>query len=90
MVEYEELGFPSFQDYSMEFLDSLMLTNHTYGFFVDWDIVYNKLVMSLYEISLLNGLNKVPSCDVEEKFRELISTYPNVVPPPMASNTAIS
>ena len=80
MVEYEELGFPSFQDYSMGFLDSLMLTNHTYGFFVDWDKVYNKLVMSLFEISLLNGLNKVPSCDVEEKFRELISTYPNVVP----------
>ena len=54
MVEYEELGFPSFQDYSMEFLDSLMLTNHTYGFFVDWDKVYNKLVKSLFEISLLN------------------------------------
>lgn len=80
MVKYEELGFTSFQEYSIEFLDSLMLTNHTYGFFVDWNKVYNKLVDSLFEISLLNGLNKVSPDKVEEKFRELISNYPNVVP----------
>lgn len=80
MVLYKNLGFNSFEDYENEFLNSLLVTNHNYDFFVDWDKIYDKLKENLTEISILNSLNKVSSDEVESEFRKIITLYPEVVP----------
>ena len=80
MVLYKNLGFNSIEDYENEFLNSLLVTNHNYDFFVDWDKIYDKLKDNLTEISILNSLNKVSSDEVESEFRKIITLYPEVVP----------
>ena len=80
MVLYKNLGFNSIEDYENEFLNSLLVTNHNYDFFVDWDKIYDKLKENLTEISILNSLNKVSPDEVESEFRKIITLYPEVVP----------
>lgn len=80
MVLYKNLGFNSIEDYENEFLNSLLVTNHNYDFFVDWDKIYDKLKDNLTEISILNSLNKVSPDEVESEFRKIITLYPEVVP----------
>lgn len=80
MVEYLKLGYSSLNDYSIDFIDTLMDSNRTYKFFVDWDKIFNNLKDSLFEISILNSLNKVSQNEVEIKFREILYKYPEVVP----------
>lgn len=47
---------------------------------MDWDKIFNNLKDSLFEISILNSLNKVSQNEVEIKFREILYKYPEVVP----------
>ncbi len=67
-------------DYSRDFLDKLLISNHTYEFYVDWDKVFNNLKDSIVEINILNSLNKISKNNLESKFREIISKYPEVIP----------
>ena len=80
MVNYEVLGYGSINEYSIDFVDTLLMSNHTYDFFIDWVKVFNNLEKHLVEISILNALNKVSEDSVEIKFREIIKDYPQVVP----------
>ena len=80
MVLYEKLGYGSFEEYEKDFMDSLLVTNHNFDFFVNWDKIYEKLRENLTEISILNGLNKVKEDDLEDEFRKIITYYPEVVP----------
>lgn len=80
MVNYSKLGYSSLSEYSSDFLNTLLASNHTYDFYVNWDKVYGNLKSHLIEISILNSLNKVDSEDLEVKFRELLKQYPEVVP----------
>lgn len=80
MVVFNNLGFNSFEEYYDEFENSLLKTNHTYSFFVDWKKVYSKLEESVVEIQILNSLNKVSPENILTKFEEIIIKYPQVVP----------
>ena len=80
MVNYLKLGYSSLSDYSDDFLNTLLDSNHTYDFYVDWRKVYNNLNDSLVEISILNSLNKVSNDELEIKFREILKKYPDVTP----------
>lgn len=80
MVNYKKLGYNSKNEYSIAFSDSLLLSNHTYEFFVDWKKVFNNLEKYVVEIGILNSLNNVPKDKTELKFREIITKYPEVVP----------
>lgn len=77
---YKKLGFNSIEDYKNEFLNSLLVTNHNFDFFVNWEKIYDNLKENLTEISILNSLNKVSSDEVESEFRKIITYYPEVVP----------
>lgn len=79
MVLWDKLGYNDQNEYFADFSEKLLLSNHTYGFYVDWDKVYRKLEDSLFEISLLNSLHNVNE-NIEDKFRELLTSYPEVVP----------
>ena len=80
MVNYSKLGYSSIDEFSNDFLNTLLESNHTYDFYVNWDKVYRNLENHLVEISILNSLNKVPASDLENKFREIIVKYNEVVP----------
>ncbi len=80
MVNYSKMKYSSIDEFSNDFLNTLLETNHTYEFYVNWEKVYNNLENKLVEISILNSLNKVQPNEVETKFREIISKYREVVP----------
>lgn len=80
MVDYSRLGYSSLEEYSDDFLNTLLDSNHTYEFYVDWDKVYNNLKKHVVEISILNSLNKISSNELESKFKEIIINYNEVVP----------
>lgn len=80
MVNYSKLGYSSLDEFSNDFLNTLLQSNHTYDFYVNWDKVYDNLKNHVVEISILNSLNKVPPNEVESKFREIIVKYNEVVP----------
>ena len=79
MVNYTSLGYESLDEYNIDFFGTLLETNHTYEFFVNWEKVFNNLKDHLIEISILNSLNKVESNQVESHFREILRQYPHVV-----------
>lgn len=80
MVNYSQIGFSSIDEYSNKFLNTLLESNHTYEFYVNWDKVYDNLKNHLVEVSILNSLNKVRPNELEEEFNEIISKYHEVVP----------
>ena len=80
MVLYDKLGYSTYDEYRDNFIDSLLVTNHNFNYFVNWEKIYEKLRKNLTEISILNGLNKVPNEDLESEFRKIITYYPEVVP----------
>ena len=79
MVKYTSLGYETLNEYNDDFFGTLLETNHTYEFFVDWEKVFSNLEEYLIEISVLNSLNKVESDQVESHFREILRKCPNVV-----------
>lgn len=79
MVNYKKLGFNTLEKYNKEFLDTLLKTNQTYDFFVDWEKVFNKLKESVIEIQILNSLNKIKQEEIIPAFEKIITDYPEVV-----------
>ena len=80
MVNYKKLGFNTLEEYNKEFNDTLLKTNQTYDFFVDWEKVFNKIEDSLIEIQILNSLNKINPREIVPAFEKIIQDYPEVVP----------
>jgi len=80
MVNYEKLGYKTIDEYHIDFLETLLPTNRTYQFFVNWEKVFNNLEDKILEISILNALSKIPPQKAEGKFREIIKKYPECVP----------
>ena len=79
MVKYEELGYDDFSDYLLDFLKSVLTTNHTFNYFVNWDKVFEKVNNNRTEIYILNSLCKVDESNLEEEFKKIITKYPEVV-----------
>jgi len=80
MVYYEKLGYRTVDEYHLDFLETLLPTNRTYDFFVNWEKVFSNLEDKVLEISILNSLNKLAPEKVEERFGEIIEKYPECVP----------
>lgn len=80
MVLYDNLGYDSIDSYFKDFNDTLLITNHNFDYFVNWDKVYSNLKENLTEISILNSLNKVLPEELEDHFRMILNCYPEVVP----------
>ncbi|MEO0195103.1 MAG: DpnII family type II restriction endonuclease [candidate division WOR-3 bacterium] len=79
MVRFKELGFPTFEEYKKTFFETLLKTNKTYEYFVDWNKVRRNLEIYLNEIQLLNSLTKVRSEERENHLAKLLKEYPKTV-----------
>jgi len=77
--KYKKLGFNSLDEYANYFFSTLLPSNKTYEYFVDWEKVKENIFRYLNEISLLNTLSRVPSNQRKERFIEIIKEYPRVV-----------
>jgi len=80
MVKYDILGFDSEDSYIDYFFETLLPTNQTYDYFVNWEKVKGNVLKCVNEISLLNALTKVKKEEREDKLTEIISKYPEVIP----------
>ncbi|WP_409199014.1 type II restriction endonuclease [Methanobrevibacter acididurans] len=80
MVKFNELNYSSLNEYYGDFYKTLLPTNHTFNFFVNWDKVFTKVKKNVVEINILNSLNKVPEDEIESQFKRILKKYPEVVP----------
>lgn len=80
MVNLTKLSYNNIEEYNQDFLDSLLKTNHTHDFFVDWNKVFKKLEKNLVEINILNSLSKIEPSNSENKFKEILTKYPECIP----------
>jgi len=79
MVRFKELGFETFKEYIEHFFETLLPSNKTYEYFVDWSKVIKVARRYNAELSLLNSLTKVSASDREKELVKLLVKYPNVV-----------
>lgn len=79
MVKFKELGFETFEEYSEYFFKTLLPSNKTYEYFVDWKKVKKAINKYLDELSLLNSLTKVDASKREKYLYSLLSKYPKIV-----------
>ncbi len=79
MVLYSVLGFKSFEDYVTHFFKTLLPTNQTYEYFVDWKKVRENVRKHIAEINLLNALSKVSRDEREELLRDILAKYPRTL-----------
>ena len=73
------MGFDTSEDYTNNFFATLLSSNKTYTYFVDWDKVKNNVHRYIDEISLLNSLTKIGSDQRAYHLRDLLRKYPQVV-----------
>ena len=78
MVRYKELGFNSFEDYTHTFFHTLLPSNKTYDYFVNWSKVKVAVNKYLGELSLLNSLIRVKENDRISYFQDLLKNHPTI------------
>jgi len=78
VVAFEKLGFESFDDYTNYFFSTLLHSNKTYEYFVDWEKVKKAANEYLSELSLLNSLARFPLKQRGTHLKKLLITYPKV------------
>ena len=79
MVKFKELGFTNFEEYTNHFFDTLLPSNKTYEYFVDWKKVKDAVNKYLDELSLLNSLTKIDSLKRKDYLYSLLVKYPQLV-----------
>jgi type II restriction enzyme len=76
-MKFLELGYASEDDYFKEFFSTLLNSNRTADFFVNWNKVYKNIKAMLDEISLLNGLVNIKDFNERKRhLKEILSKYP--------------
>lgn len=80
MVKFDSIGFKSEKEYFDYFFDTLLPTNRTYEYYVNWEKVKDNVITYLTEICLLNSLTRIDVLEREAKLIEIISKYPEVIP----------
>jgi len=80
MVRYDTLGFRDENDYFRYFFRTLLKTNWTYDYFVDWQKARTKVRSYVKEISLLNSLTKIRQEKRREALEEIFIEYPETIP----------
>lgn len=79
MVKFELLGFDNLDEYMDYFMKTLMQTNRTYDYYVNWEKVKNNVQNYVTEISILNSLTKIEPSQREKQLRNLIFKYPEII-----------
>ncbi|MCD6573906.1 MAG: hypothetical protein J7K95_07430 [Thermoplasmata archaeon] len=79
MVRFKELGFENFEEYINHFFDTLLPSNKTYEYFVDWKKVKGAVNKYLDELSLLNSLTKIDTAKRVKHMHSLLAKYPQIV-----------
>ncbi len=79
MDNFKKLGFKSFEEYIDYFFNTLLTSNKTYSYFVDWSKVTEAVKKYLNEIYLLNSLIKIDRAEREKHLYNLLLDYPQVV-----------
>ncbi len=80
MVKYAYLGFNDFSDYFNTFINTLLRSNKTYEYFVDWEKVKNNVRKFKHQIFLLNSLREATDKDtIKKEFVDLLVKYPEVL-----------
>ena len=69
MVRFDLIGFASENEYLNYFFKTLLRTNWTYDYFVEWEKVRKNVAFYVKEISLLNSLSKIPIQDRKRQMR---------------------
>ncbi len=76
-MNYKEFGYKSEETYFKDFYRTLLETNRTPEFFVNWEKVYANLEKYLDEISLLNGLVTIKEKDRRfAHLKRILKQYP--------------
>ncbi len=79
MIKFKELGFDHKEKFAKYFFATLLPSNKTYEYFVDWSKVKNNVKKYLEEISLLNSIIKISPSNQEKYLYHLILKYPKVI-----------
>jgi len=79
MVKFKELGFKNFEEYKNHFFATLLPSNKTYDYFVDWNKVKKAVGKYLNELSLLNSLTKIDDEKRESHLYKLLLKYPQII-----------
>jgi len=80
MVRYAYLGFDDFNDYFNTFINTLLRSNKTYEYFVDWKKVKNNARKFKHQIFLLNSLRDATNREtIKKEFVNLLIKYPEVL-----------
>ncbi len=79
MVNYTVLGFGSEIEYFNHFLGTLLQTNWTYSYFVEWKKAKENVRRHMKEISLLNSLSRVPSETRKQELKSIFAKYPETI-----------
>jgi len=79
LVKYDLLGFKGKNDYLKYFVDSLIPTNRTYNYYVDWKKIQSNLEKKITEINILNSLIHISPDERKNKLKDIIYKYPDVV-----------
>jgi len=80
LVKYEVMGVRNENDYFDYFFKTLLKTNWTYDYFVDWRKVKENVRKYVKEISLLNSLTKISPEERKAELREIFIKYPETIP----------
>jgi type II restriction enzyme len=80
MVRYDLMGFASEAEYLNYFFKTLLKTNWTYDYFVEWQKVKENVAQYVKEISLLNAISKVPSENRKQELKTIFFKYPETIP----------
>ncbi|NJE09360.1 DpnII family type II restriction endonuclease [Thermococcus sp. MAR1] len=80
MVRYHVLGYSSFEDYFEDFMNTLLPTNKTYEYFVDWKKIRSHTEKYEKELSILERLNGLDKDRAKLVLKEIINDYPSVLP----------
>ena len=79
IIPYSEvLGLNSNVDVNELFFNTIVGTNKTYDFFVDWDKINKKIHDYKLELNILNSL--IGSKDFDADLSEILKRYPEVIP----------
>ncbi len=78
-MKYKVLGFSTLDDYLKHFLTTLLPTNKTYSYFVDWKRVLRNVKRYRAELHLLNSLRNETKKSIKDSFIELSRKYPRIV-----------
>jgi type II restriction enzyme len=80
MVCYDLMGFTNENEYFDYFFTTLLKTNWTYDYFVQWQKVKDNVAKYVKEISLLNSVSKVPNEKRKQELKTIFLEYPKTIP----------